>query len=86
MTRTKYEYCELELRIGGPLTGRSAKLIVYTADPKQDHTMTDENFGDALADLGEEGWEMCGSSARIETGLGGGHRINYIFKRELLAE
>lgn len=75
----KWEYCEVEVVIGGPISGVKGKSYKYQSSGK-----AIENKGDyqnMIAKLGDEGWEMVGSSARIETGLGSKHKINYVFKR-----
>lgn len=76
----KWEYCELELNIGGPITKTSSKLTFFKADGK--HKDYSNQYGIIIAMLGNEGWEMVGSTARIEAGMvAGSHKINYIFKR-----
>ena len=75
----KWEYAELEVTIGGPLSGTQCEATIY--QPDQKHQKIRGNFGGLLAQLGEDGWELTVASARIETGLGGKHKINYILKR-----
>jgi len=77
----KWEYCEVEVTIGGPISGTSVDIKMYKEDGK--HTEYSEKFGKALAILGAKGWELAASSARIETGLSSKHKINYIFKRPI---
>lgn len=76
----KYSYAEIEVTIGGPLSGTSAEAFVYSADGK--HEKRQGKLGELLAAMGLEGWELVASSARIETGLGSKHKINYILKRQ----
>ena len=38
-------------------------------------------FGRLMAKMGAAGWELVAASARTDTGIGGGHKINYILKR-----
>lgn len=76
---TIWEYCELEVTIGGPLTGVRGELTIFKADGK--HEEKNGKYGQLLAQLGAEGWEVVAASARTQTGLGGGHKINYILKR-----
>ena len=75
----QWEYCELEVTIGGPLSG--TKGTVWTFQTNGKHTQQSGNYGELFAKLGDDGWELASSSARIETGLGGKHKINYVFKR-----
>jgi hypothetical protein len=77
----KWEYGELEFTNGGPLTGTKGTVWLFKPDGK--HTQMNGNYGELCAKLGEAGWELVASSARIETGLGGKHKINYVFKRPL---
>ena len=78
----KWEYCEMDVSIGGPLTGVTAKVTFFKVDGKADTWQG--NYTEGMARLGMNGWEMVGSSARIAAGLTGNHKINYIFKRELV--
>ena len=75
----KWEYVELEVEIGGPLSGTRAHLWRFNVDGK--HGENSGKYGTLIAQLGQEGWEMVASSARTDTGLGGKHKINYVFKR-----
>ncbi len=75
----KWEYCEIEEDIGGPITGVHGKVTRFHSDGK--HTSKEGNFGSILANMGEEGWEVVASNARIEAGLGQHHKINYLLKR-----
>jgi hypothetical protein len=76
----KWEYCELELSIGGPIARVTAVLLMYQADGK--HKEFSNQYGVLLAMLGDEGWEMVGSTwhAAAPT-LTTGQKINYVFKR-----
>ena len=78
----KWEYCELEVTIGGPITKTSTKLLFFKADGK--HKQFSEEYGTLIAKLGNEGWEMVAASARIDTGMANYHKINYIFKKPVL--
>lgn len=76
----KWEYLEMEVEIGGPLTGQKGKARICQANGK--HISAGEGEPGALmAKLGEVGWELAASSARTQTGLSANHKINYIFKR-----
>jgi len=77
----KWEYAEIEITIGGPLSGTQAEVHIYHADGK--HEKRKEKMGMLFAQLGEQGWELVTSSARIEAGLSSKHKINYMFKRLL---
>lgn len=81
---TKWEYAELEVTIGGPITGVKGKVTVFKTDGKFDERTG--NYGELLAMLGEYRWEVAAGSARIETGLGDKHKINYLLKRPKLEE
>lgn len=78
-----FEYCEIEVSIGGPLSGKQATGWIFKADGKHDEFEGD--YRKMFATMGAEGWEIVSSSARIGTGLGGKHAINYILKRALAA-
>lgn len=75
----KWEYLEMEVEIGGPLTGKKGKAWTYQENGK--HIAIEGEPGSLMARLGREGWELVASSARILTGLSSNHKINYIFKR-----
>jgi len=77
----KWEYCEaqISIKIGKALEDRPTNYVIFRRGGK--HVRGDGKCGDVLAALGDEGWELVGSSARISTGIGGRHAINYIFKR-----
>jgi hypothetical protein len=77
----KWEYCELEVTIGGPLTG--VKGTLWFLKPDGRHEEQSGKYGQLIAQLGQNGWELVAASARIETGLGSKHKINYVFKRQL---
>ena len=77
----KWHYLELEVTIGGPITGTQGHLWWFKSDGK--HFENSGNYGTLMAKLGEEGWELVTSSTRIETGLGSKHKINYVFKRPI---
>ena len=77
----RWEYCELEVTIGGPLTGVQGQLAIFKADGQ--FLERKGKYGILLAQLGQEGWEVVTASARIEAGLGSKHKINYILKRPL---
>lgn len=77
----KWEYAEMEVIIGGPITGVQAEVTIYQADGK--HETRKDKMGVLFAQMGNEGWELSVSSARIETGLTHKHKINYIFKRPI---
>ena len=75
----KWEYLEMEVEIGGPLTGKKGRAWSYQANGK--HVTIEGEPGALMAKLGDEGWELIASSARIITGLSANHKINHIFKR-----
>ena len=77
----QWEYCEVEVTIGGPLTGIHAQMWIFKSSGK--HLQDEGKYGTLLAQLGEQGWEVVAASARTETGLGGKHKINYLLKRPL---
>ena len=74
----KWKYLELEVTIGGPISGVKGQIIRFEQNGQ--HYKNSGNYGSLMAKLGEEGWELVSSSARIATGLSNKHRINYIFK------
>ncbi len=76
-----WEYCEVEVTIGGPLTGIHGQLTSFK--PDGNHIEDSGKYGKLMANLGQEGWELVAASARTETGLGSKHKINYVFKRPL---
>lgn len=77
----KWEYAEVEVTIGGPLSGTHADVYVYHSDGK--HENYRDKMGVVFAALGNKGWELVASSARTDTGLGSKHKINYMFKRPI---
>lgn len=77
----KWEYAEIEVTIGGPLSGTKAEATIFK--PSGKHEQHNGKLGELLASMGADGWELVASSARTETGLGGKHKINYILKRDL---
>lgn len=83
-TMQMWEYCELELAFGGPITGNKGTSWVLKSDGK--HIQTEGDYGKMVARLGLEGWEVAAASARIATGVTGKHKINYLFKRPVLEE
>jgi hypothetical protein len=78
----KWEYAEVEITIGGPLSGISANIHIFKADGN--HFQSSGKYGVLFAKLGLEGWELVAGSARIEAGFGSKHKINYVFKRPIL--
>ncbi len=79
-----WEYAEVEVTIGGPLSGTNVEGRIFKI--KGGHQEFHGRFGEVLADLGLHGWELAAASARTDTGLGGKHKINYIFKRPIQSE
>lgn len=77
----KFEYCELEVTIGGPLSGVQAEATFFK--PDGNHGAKRGKYGALMAELGAAGWELMTSSARTDAGIGSKHKINYMFKREL---
>jgi hypothetical protein len=78
----KWEYAEVEVTIGGPISGTSVQGWIYSDDGK--HKEINGKLGVIFASLGLNGWELVSSNARIEAGLTNKHKINYIFKRAIL--
>lgn len=78
---TKWEYAEIEVTIGGPLSGTNVEGYIYKSNGK--HEEFSDKYGKLLAQMGEEGWEVICTSARIESGLGSKHKINYMLKRAI---
>lgn len=76
----KWEYAEIEVTIGGPLSGTQCEVTIFQSDGN--HKKSDGKLGKLLASMGEDGWEVITSSARIEAGLSSKHKINYILKRQ----
>lgn len=74
------EYCEVEITAGGPLHETGAEYSVYSVG-KSNIPQGFKNCGQRFADLGQDGWELVTSSARIAAGVTGMHKINYVFKR-----
>lgn len=77
---TKWNYCEVEVTIGGPISGMKAEGWKFNIDGK--HSKFQGKHSTLFAELGEDGWEMVTSNARIGSGIGGKHKINYVFKRQ----
>lgn len=77
----KWEYCEIEVIIGGPISGVKGRGHYFRSNGK--HKGFEGDYGTLLAELGEAGYEVVVSSARIETGLTNKHKINYLLKRPI---
>jgi hypothetical protein len=78
---TKWEYAELELTMGGALSSLQAEAYIYHLDGN--HEEIPDKRGILFAKLGEEGWELVTSNARVEPGvLKNPIRISYLFKRQ----
>jgi len=75
----KWEYANVRIAFSGPLTGIKTELTLYHSNKK--HETTEREFGDLMAWMGDNEWELIISNARIEGGLGSQHIINYMFKR-----
>ena len=52
----KWEYTEIEVTIGGPLSGTLCDVFLYAPNGK--HTRDSGKFGELLAKLGQAGWEL----------------------------
>ncbi len=59
----KWEYLELEVEIGGPITKTTEHLWWFKPDGK--HFENHGAHGVLMAKLGLEGWELVTGSARI---------------------
>jgi hypothetical protein len=82
MAIQKWEYAEMEVNIGGPLFGEKAEVTIFKSNDK--HETTKGKAGALLAKMGEAGWELVSTSARIgSTALSSQHKMNYVFKRPL---
>ena len=76
---SKWEYANVRVVIGGPLSGTKTEITFFHSDGH--HEEKAGEFGKVMALLGDDGWEMVTSNARIDAGLGSKHIINYMFKR-----
>ena len=76
----KFQYAEIEVETGDPMTGTNCQLTIFHADGK-DETNAGK-FGHVIALAGEQGWELVAGSARTQDSTtDGNHKSNYIFKR-----
>jgi len=73
-----FEYAEIEVEMGGPISGTHCFLTLFHSDKDE---LREGKFGQVMAEMGEKGWELVAASARRQTGLTSNHKINYIFKR-----
>ena len=78
----QWEYVELEVIFGGPITGAKGHIVWFKPDGK--HSDKTDEYGKIIAQLGVEGWEVVASSARTDIRFGGKDKINYIFKRPMI--
>ena len=76
----KWEYCEAELTIGGPITS-GFSVTFFNEEPK--NSKWSGGYADGMNKLGKLGWELVTSSARTGTGMMSNHKINMLFKRPL---
>ena len=65
----KFEYAEIVVNIGGPLSGTQCDVTLFKVDGKDEKTSG--KFGKLIAELGARGWELVAASARTDTGLSG---------------
>jgi hypothetical protein len=77
----KWEYCEAELTIGGPLT--SGFVVTFFKEGSEPKDTWSGGYSSGMAQLGKLGWELVSSSARTGAGLTSTHKINMLFKRPL---
>lgn len=68
-----WEYFELEVIYNRNLGVSTIKGVHYKPDGK--HVNYTGKYGEFLAQMGEQGWELSGAFPR-------GDMINYLFKRE----
>lgn len=76
----QWEYAEVLVVIGGPLSGTKAEVTFFHSNDKHEHQ--EGSYGKTMAVMGEQGWELVAASARIEAGLSNKHKIHYVFKRK----
>jgi len=75
----KFEYAEIEIVIGNAVSSSTkCFLTLFHADK---HEFREGEFGKVMAEMGENGWELVGATARTSVGLLGNFKIDYIFKR-----
>ncbi|MGV0974480.1 MAG: hypothetical protein ACOYBO_00970 [Azonexus sp.] len=72
----KWEYCEMEIHMIGP---NSADLAVLRPDGK--HEVKHGPYGDLIAQLGFEGWELVTGSEMFDRN--GKRKQHLYFKRAL---
>lgn len=76
-----WEYADLEITVGGPLSGTSAEVWYFKTDGN--HVLERGKYAELCARLGAAGWEAVAGSARTGSGLSGNHKMNYLFKRSI---
>jgi hypothetical protein len=77
----KWQYLELEVTIGDPLSKSQGHLWFFKPDGR--HFENSGKSGKMMAALGADGWELVTSIAGFETDLDGKQKVNYIFKRPI---
>lgn len=73
-----WEYCEVENPIGF-VAGRMASARILMADGS--HRTVDGEFGQLVARLGQDGWEIATAAMHNGLGSAGQHAITYLLKR-----
>ena len=80
MNLTKWEYVEVIVQYGGPLTGITGHLTYFKPD-KTIFERTDK-YHALMAELGLEGWELVSSTITPVNAIGN-RQITHMFKRAL---
>lgn len=84
MAMQKWEYCTLIIdhyETNG--TREKVTFILYTLSGNEEEAVMRENFGQFLAQLGREGWELAGVSSDQPPPSGACYRESWVFKRPL---
>lgn len=77
---TKWQYCEMTVEYGGPLTGVNGTITWW--NEKGEPMSRQDKLGALMVQLGQQGWEMV-STSLIQGSALGNRRVVHMFKRPI---
>ncbi len=84
MAMQKWEYCSLTIdHYPNDDSKQEVTFILYTLAGNEQEVILSEKFGQFLAQLGREGWELAGVSCDQPPPSGARYRESWVFKRPL---
>ncbi len=84
MAMQKWEYCSLIIdHYQNDDSKEKVTFVQYTLVGDEQEVVMRENFGQFLAQLGREGWELAGVSSDQPPPSGAHYRESWVFKRPL---